>query len=34
MNPTTIEQEDTAIETILEAPYIMILHNDDFNTFD
>ncbi len=34
MNPNTIEQEDADVELLLTPPYILTLHNDDFNTFD
>ncbi len=34
MNPNTIEQEDADVATIEALPYVLTLHNDDFNTFD
>jgi ATP-dependent Clp protease adaptor protein ClpS len=34
MRNTTKEQVSTQVEDILSKPYILILENDDYNTFD
>jgi ATP-dependent Clp protease adaptor protein ClpS len=34
MKTTTKEQVSTQVEDILSKPYILILENDDYNTFD
>lgn len=34
MGTTTKEQVSTQVEDILSKPFILLLHNDDFNTFD
>jgi ATP-dependent Clp protease adaptor protein ClpS len=34
MGTTTKEQVSTQVEDILSKPYILILENDDYNTFD
>jgi len=34
MSTITKEQIKTELEDILSSPYILILHNDDYNTFD
>jgi ATP-dependent Clp protease adaptor protein ClpS len=34
MSTITREQVSTDLEEILSLPYILILHNDDHNTFD
>lgn len=34
MMEKTKEQLKSKVEEILSKPYVLILHNDDFNTFD
>lgn len=34
MSTITREEVSTQIEDILSSPYILMLHNDDFNSFD
>jgi ATP-dependent Clp protease adaptor protein ClpS len=34
MNFSTKEQSTKKLEELLSKPYILILHNDDFNSFD
>lgn len=34
MATITKEQEITDLDEILSQPYVLILHNDDFNSFD
>ena len=34
MSTITREQTSTQVEEILSKPYILILHNDDYNSFD
>lgn len=34
MGTITREQVSVEVEEILSKPYILMLHNDDFNTFD
>lgn len=34
MSTITREELSTKVEDILSSPYILMLHNDDFNSFD
>lgn len=34
MSTTTKTKTSTQVEEILSKPYILILHNDDYNTFE
>ncbi len=34
MSTITKEEVSTQVEDILSSPYILMLHNDDFNSFD